>query len=173
MPAAHTPTMAGAEELCQQEAASAAIEQPLFCSEESRKNRSQATANTVYGRCAYGVVNFQHMVDKVDCKYHYHAANGTDKYRPERRYQVTSRRDAHQSCQHTVQCEGQGRFAILHPTRHQCEETSCTSCQVGGEEHMRNGRRSPLVAAANCEPGLNPNQPNQRINTPRQASVKL
>ena len=32
---------------------------------------------------------------------------------------------------------------------------------------------SPLVAAANCEPGLNPNQPNQRINTPRQASVKL
>ena len=69
-----------AEELCQQEAASAAIEQPLFCSEESRKNRSQATANTVYGRCAYGVVNFQHMVDKVDCKYHYHAANGTDKY---------------------------------------------------------------------------------------------
>ena len=105
-----------AEELCQQEAASAAIEQPLFCSEESRKNRSQATANTVYGRCAYGVVNFQHMVDKVDCKYHYHAANGTDKYRPERRYQVTSRRDAHQSCQHTVQCEGQGRFAILHPT---------------------------------------------------------
>ena len=30
----------------------------------------------------------------------------------------------------------------------------------------------PLVAAANCEPGLNPNQPNQRINTPRQASVK-
>ena len=33
-----------AEELCQQEAASAAIEQSLFCSEESCKNRSQATA---------------------------------------------------------------------------------------------------------------------------------
>ena len=46
-----------AEELCQQEAAAAAIEQSLFCSEESCKNRSQAAANAVYGRCAYGVVN--------------------------------------------------------------------------------------------------------------------
>ena len=46
-----------AEELCQQEAAAAALEQSLFCGEESCKDRSQATANTVYGRCAYGVVN--------------------------------------------------------------------------------------------------------------------
>ena len=29
------------------------------------------------------------------------------------------------------------------------------------------------VEAANCEPGLNPNQPNHKINTPRQANVRL
>ena len=32
---------------------------------------------------------------------------------------------------------------------------------------------SPYPAAASCEPGLKPNHPNQRMNTPRQASVRL
>ena len=34
-------------------------------------------------------------------------------------------------------------------------------------------RRLPSPAAASCDPGLKPNQPNQRIKTPRQAMVRL
>src|SRR3989304_4167880 len=34
-------------------------------------------------------------------------------------------------------------------------------------------RALPVPEAANCEPGLNPNQPNQRINTPNVPSVRL
>ena len=93
-----------AEQL-KQEAAAAAIEQSLFCSEESCKNRSQATANAVYGRCAYGVVNLQHSVNELYGVYHQYAADGADDDRTQWRHHVTSCRNTYQSCQDTVQRE--------------------------------------------------------------------
>ena len=125
-----TPTTA-AEELCQQEVASAIIEQSSS-GEESCKNRSQATRKRRVQTMRLTGRLFQHVVDKVDCKYHYHDdANGNwhDPKGDTRSHPAVMPT----SPANTPFSGDKGRFSIFHPACRQCEETSCACCQVGGQ----------------------------------------
>ena len=130
----------GAEYLCSEESPACTVKQSLTGGKQSGEDGSRETADTVYGTGPYGVVNFQCPVDEFHRINHQDAADGADDYRPEGRNHVTTGCDAYQSGQNAIQRQRQGGFAILHPAYRQCKETACAGCQIGGEEHMRDGR---------------------------------
>ena len=93
------------EYLCSEEARTRTVEQTFTGREQSGKYRSRETTYAVYGRCAYGVVNFQYFVNEFYGIYHQYATDGADDDRTHRSNGVASCRNAYQSRQNTVQRE--------------------------------------------------------------------
>ena len=127
------------EHLRSEKAPACTVKQSLAGGKQPGKDGSREAADTVYGTGPYGVVNFQCPVDEFHRINHQDAADGADDCRPERGHHVATGCDAYQSGQNTIQRQRQGRLAILHPAYCQCKETACAGCQIGGEEHMRDG----------------------------------
>ena len=93
------------EYLCSEEARTRTVEQTFTGREQSGKYRSRETTYAVYGRCAYGVVNFQYFVNEFYGIYHQYATDGADDDRTQWSNGVASCRNAYQSRQNTVQRE--------------------------------------------------------------------
>ena len=77
----------------------AAIEQTFFCGnagcEQAGQNSADCAADTVYGNCAYRVIDFRYLIKKFYCKYDQNAAYDADDGRAQRAYRVTACGDAY------------------------------------------------------------------------------
>ncbi len=129
-----------AEELCQQEAASTTIEQ---CPSSVAKSPVRIVPRQPQTPCTddapTGSSIFSTCVDEVDCKYHYHAANGTDKYRSEgdTRSHPAVTPTSPASTPFSVR-DKEGLPYLIQLTT-SAKKPPGTSCQVGGKEHVRDG----------------------------------
>ena len=79
----------------------------------------------------------QFVIDKLNGIYQNDTTYKTDDDSTPRRYEVTTSRDTHKTCQHTVQGQRERRFAILEPGEEHRGRTTSGSGEVRGQEHMR------------------------------------
>ena len=92
-----------AESLCSEETPSATVESACLCCQQTSHQGAENTAYAVYRAGTHGVVDVKLVVYKLDGEYQYQSANESDDYSAQRRYQVTSCRNAYKTCQHAVQ----------------------------------------------------------------------
>ena len=79
------------------------IEHATIQSQQTRHQRSENTADTMNGRCTYGVVDMQTVVDKLNGEYENDTTYQTDDDGTQRTYKVATSRNAYQSSQHTIE----------------------------------------------------------------------
>ena len=91
-----------AETLCPEEAPATAVQSAARRGEQTRQQRAEDAADTVYGTGTNRVVDVQLMVDELDGKDKHDAADEADGDGSNGRDEVATCRDAHQSCQHAV-----------------------------------------------------------------------
>ena len=72
---------------------------------QSRQQRAQNAANTVHGTCAYGVIDVQTVIDKLDGEYQYRPANKADDDGSQGRDEVATGCDANKARQHSIQSQ--------------------------------------------------------------------
>ena len=90
------------EDLCSEEVCACTIEEPFAGGEQSGEDCTCETTDAMYGRGAYGIVNFQDFIDELYGVYHQYAADSSDDNRTPGRYCVTTSRNTHHTCQDAV-----------------------------------------------------------------------
>ena len=92
-----------AETLSTKESPSVTIEGTVGHRQQTCHDGTQDTADTVYRRCTYGIVDVQFVIDKLNGIDEYDTTDESDDDGSPRRYEVTTSRDTHETCQHTVE----------------------------------------------------------------------
>lgn len=103
------------KDFCAEEAPAVSVEKALRGGEQTGKDCAERATNTVDRACTDGVVNMKLAVDELNSVDHYGATDETDDDSATRRYHVATSGDADETCEDTVEGEGEGWLTILEP----------------------------------------------------------
>ena len=94
-----------AEALSGEESPTATIEGAVARREQTCQQGTEDTANTVYRRSTYRVVNVKLVVDELNGEHQHDTTNETNDNSTNRRNEVATSGDTHETCQDTVEGE--------------------------------------------------------------------
>ena len=143
-----------AETLSTEESPTMTIEGSVGRGQQTRHKRAQDTAYAMYRRSTHRVVDVQTMVDELNGKDKHDAADKTDDDGSEGRHEVAACSDTYETGQHTVQRQGERRFAILNIGEEHRGHTTCSGSEVGGQEHVRDSDAVHLTAGSQLRAGV-------------------
>ena len=140
--------------LSTEESPAVTVESTVAGGEQAGHQSAENAADTVHTAGTDGVVDMQAMVDELNGKDEYCAADETDDNSSHGRDEVATGRDAHKTCQHAVERQGERGLPILEPGEEHRGHTACSCCEVGGEEHVGNGDAVDLTGSGELGAGV-------------------
>ena len=123
-----------------QEVEAAAIEDTLFGGntggEETGKDGTQSTANTVNGYGTDRIIDLNYLIEELNSKNNHNTENGTHDSSTQRRNSITASGNANQACQGSIVGHGNIRLAVANPGEDQGHTAGYRSGQIGVEENQ-------------------------------------
>ena len=161
------------EYLRSEKAPACTVKQSLTGGKQSGEDGSRETADACTELGPHGVVNFQCPVDEFHRINHQDAADGADDYRPEGRNHVTTGLMPTNPARMPFSVRDKEGLPYFIQLTANAKKPPAQAARLVVRNTCEMAFASSVVAAANCEPGLKPNHPNQRMNTPSAAIVRL
>ena len=162
-----------AKALYSEEMPSAAVEETSVSGEKAGEDSTEDTAYSVYGRCAYRVVDMQLVVDEFDGENEDAAAEQTYDCSAPRRHHVASCGDAYESGQHAVEGQRKRGLTVLEPGEEHSSGSAGSRRQVGGQEDVRDGGAVHFSAGGQLAAGVEsePSEPEDEYAECREGKV--